>query len=465
MAHAAVASGVVLALEALEAAGSSNGLPKQMPCSVESRVGQGGAPFKYKVQALLKGLQLAQLLRNASSLPQALVSALEYTARGTLEENVTAPSGSTLSRARLVADMLLCLQRQEAWARSGLLQGNALIYLTADSSPQGGRDWLLVEEDTVCADELLRVAASIEGGDIDPAADFARQLQGLIEVGRVLPPSIVGSGCTSVAHKTHSVLHQIKLEVGAARDRLHAYCSSVVGWCSDFGVEASLADVPNIDLDAWLQECISEVDTALLETGCTSDGSLVMEHSGPDSSRSSPAGCGEGLGSRSSLAGPASLSGTGSPSTASGPINRLFPKALYVPGMKHLMDNLLKDILRQLPHYKKSIEPHLKALEHVLSNKWLRERLQQTCFADSGFESPVATWSSNLQTHRWEAVASFIKEVLPLQGPLRLLWNAKAFSHDKASKVNLRQDVDMEPTDYVQQFDAAVRSAGAGLLV
>ena len=79
-----------------------------------------------------------------------------------------------------------------------------------------------------------------------------------------------------------------------------------------FGVEASLTDVPNVELDAWLQECISEVDTALLESGCTSDRSLVIEHSGSDSSCSSSTGCGEGLESRSSRAGLASLGGTSS---------------------------------------------------------------------------------------------------------------------------------------------------------
>ena len=157
----AAASGQGLALEAVEAASSRAGLPQrrpqQPPQTVEPRIGQGGAPFKYKVEALLKGLQFAQLLRNASTLPQALTAALEYKSPRTCEggqEGVATPSAATLSRARLVADMLLCLQRQEAWARSGLLQGKALIYLTADSSPQGGRDWLLVEEDTVCRDGL-----------------------------------------------------------------------------------------------------------------------------------------------------------------------------------------------------------------------------------------------------------------------------------------------------------------------
>ena len=58
---------------------------------------------------------------------------------------------------------------------------------------------------------------------------------------------------------------------------------------------------------------------------------------------------------------------------------RLFKYNIFVPGMSHLMDNLLSDMLSKLaiwPHMAK----HLSALEAVLKPAYTRERLQQTCF-------------------------------------------------------------------------------------
>ena len=51
----------------------------------------------------------------------------------------------------------------------------------------------------------------------DPAASFARQLQGLIEVGRVLPPLSLAEAAPL----------QRKVEFGAAKERLHAYFGGV----------------------------------------------------------------------------------------------------------------------------------------------------------------------------------------------------------------------------------------------
>ncbi len=180
---------------------------------------------------------------------------------------------------------------------------------------------------------------------------------------------------------------------------MQAYCDSVVGWCSDLGAESGVVDTGAIDMEAVLRECTLEANFWQVTPGPGVPPLPMLPPPPPPPP----------------------------PSETTAGAQKLFRKALYIPGMKHLMDNLQRNILEVLPHYNSCIVHHLKALEYVLAHRWLRERLQHTCFGNGPFASLLDSWSSNMVAHRWESVMGFISETLPLRGPLQRHWNAKAF--------------------------------------
>lgn len=455
------------------------GGPPSTENQLAKRAGRAGAPFRYKLWKLLEALKLASLLRDSNRMSQAVKAAMQYVSseedRVWVEEQLareSIPSPATLSRARLVADMLMCLWRQHHWESKGIINRKPFLFLTADSSPQGGRDWLLVEEDALCIDDVMVI-------------NNAEALQRLFEVNRALPPCVLGSGNTSVANKVHTILHQIKLEVGADSEKIQAYCDCVVGWCSDFGAEASVPDCPRVNMEKWLTDSVRES----MLVSCEQDGTIVLPgcsaveaafSAGQQCARTTSCVGHHDDDNQGASASPTqSIKTAREPTVGNGDVDdldgprvhtkcvrsghslgrntRLFQRALFVPGMKHLMDNLLKDLVRQLPHYKQEVEPHLKALETILSNKWYRDRLQHTCFAEENLGQLFRSWSSNLCSHRWESVAGFVQEVLTVEGPLRSFWNPRAFSLGKHSpeKGSALGGAD----DFVQKFDAAVSNA------
>ena len=56
---------------------------------------------------------------------------------------VTLPHASTLSRARLKADLLLMSMNQHELSQAGVSQ--LFFSICSDSSPQGGIDWMLTQ--------------------------------------------------------------------------------------------------------------------------------------------------------------------------------------------------------------------------------------------------------------------------------------------------------------------------------
>ena len=67
----------------------------------------------------------------------------------------------------------------------------------------------------------------------------------------ILIPVVLGLGCSKLRHKMAALVHQFHLEVGA--ECIQEYCLSVVGICSDQGVEAGLYEAPAFDLRRHLE--------------------------------------------------------------------------------------------------------------------------------------------------------------------------------------------------------------------
>lgn len=114
------------------------------------------------------------------------------------------------------------------------------MYLSCDSSPQGGLDFLVGLEDRVGRKSVSQIV------DANTTKLSAWSLASHCDT-TPLPLSILGSGGTDSAAKFESLLHAICLDCG--EQHMEVYSRSVVSICSDYGTEAHLTKVPGVSLN------------------------------------------------------------------------------------------------------------------------------------------------------------------------------------------------------------------------
>ena len=134
--------------------------------------------------------------------------------RNVAQKHLQIPSVATLSRSRLMLDVLLCLHRQREWIDPAA----AFIYLSMDSSPQNGLDYLMCLQDSVprqAARQLMQLLDSEgEQEDDDEGAALESFLRSDFLHTTVLPLGIIASGNSGVAAKFECLFHSLKLEFG-----------------------------------------------------------------------------------------------------------------------------------------------------------------------------------------------------------------------------------------------------------
>lgn len=150
---------------------------------------RGRASWRYTTKALLQALFLSSKLRDASSLKSVILSAMQLVLpdlTGAVQEELAAaplPNKSTLSRARLICDVGYMLWHRR-WLTSRIrgltplrpaaagpdLAGASpealgltldAVFVMADASPLGGREWLLTESTCVPNDQLATLFTAV----------------------------------------------------------------------------------------------------------------------------------------------------------------------------------------------------------------------------------------------------------------------------------------------------------------
>ena len=135
--------------------------------------------------------------------------------------NLCIPSAPVLSRSRLMLDVILCLHRQQQWPDPSSM----FLYLSMDSSPQNGFDYLMTLLDRVTRTSALQLIRSID--EEEDSMDLDTFLaSGFFETS-VLPLGIIGSGNSGVAAKFECLFHCLKLECGAEAGQ-GDHCNSLV---------------------------------------------------------------------------------------------------------------------------------------------------------------------------------------------------------------------------------------------
>ena len=108
----------------------------------------------------------------------------------------------------------------------------------------------------------------------------------------------------------------------------------------------------------------------------------------------------------------------------------LLSQAVTIPGLLHVLDNILTDINERLEGWSRFWE-HLQALAKLLCNPALLERYVVVLLAESESPEQVAMfvrWTAPaLYEKRWHIVISFVSQLLPRLPVLMKTWNRARF--------------------------------------
>ena len=197
----------------------------------------------------------------------------------------------TINRGRLALDAALALHSRTIFAPPDL-SPPPLLFVWADSSPQGGRDWLLAHAHVLKSDtrqehlKLLRAVGRLvqlsqpeiqilpslvedlqltspsicPDNGVDFCTSFApeqcdcteeeqeerarltRQVTSAFTCHQFLPGAL-GAGAASLPHKASTLLSRLQHETGSAAS-LQRLCCRIVSVTTDMGTELGLPDVP-----------------------------------------------------------------------------------------------------------------------------------------------------------------------------------------------------------------------------
>ena len=232
----------------------------------------------FQMEKLLHAFLTAELLRDRGSLLEVVSQGLrlvfdgpsaqaftQYLHQGAQASSIV-PSAATISRHQLTIHVAWLRLQQEKFAEiqhdSDLMP---IWTLMADSSPQGGRDYLnFVAEAVPCGKlaevfeathTLLRVAAAEEMTDGDVEAEEASLNFKEAFVSLPLPPVVLGSKRGTAPHKMHGLLHSLRLIMPDWKSVL-LMVRHLVSVTSDLGVEKLLARSACVPLSSYFSRAV-----------------------------------------------------------------------------------------------------------------------------------------------------------------------------------------------------------------
>ena len=356
-----------------------------------------------------------------------------------LEQSAT-PSAA-MSRWRLIFEAAACLRLRERFqgffpvlaGSSGPSSPSSApavsFHVLLDSSPQGGRHWLLCElrvlGHRVSPDEMLLrfwklceicdevkskgVSGRAGEEDSDELLEELREvelreaydaLQTSMEV-MALPPSGLGHQRANLRHKLHAFVHSLWTGTGKA---LPEVASAISSFTTDFGTEAGISRV-----------------SVPSEIVCPQ----LCDVSDPSAFQSS-----DDLGN------------------ASDPWPQIdFTAALHVPGVHHIMHNICQDVCEQLPSFQK-FKAHLQSLSVFLCDPHVRKGMQERCFGDGqglAYRALFDSFSERLIDWRWQSLSDFLAAMEPLEAPLRQCWSIQAFNRNLGRSNSRHVATECEP--------------------
>ncbi len=132
-------------------------------------------------------------------------------------------------------------------------------------------------------------------------------------------------------------------------------------------------------------------------------------------------------------------------SVGGSPAPRVFPVALAVSGMLHILDNLTHDLHAALRHWS-VLRGQIRVLAAFLCDRSRRELFVASCLRKSPFRSCESRFLKGARLKkpydkRWGSTAEFMKQALPWLPMLRCAWGPTTFKKATARRGDAEADV------------------------
>lgn len=343
---------------------------------------------KYETDMLIQTVLLSRLLKKADDLQEVFMVALRTTLPAEIanhyiaqlqDKSIKVPSRSTIYRHQLTVHVGYLLMKQKEHAMAATLGAHSFLF-TVDSSPQGGRDWVLIGmtclKDAELPGILKRIHYQHRAAGAEGAADAQASKDNLEALAMVLQteglsPVAVGSRRCSVPHKLHAVLHAVFINFGTWH-MVAEVMRCVTSWTCDMGTERLFQRFPKTRLQTlfpWITSDTIHDDKEAREDP------LVFAGEAGEAARAEHrdealvfAGEGDAQICEASISEP----GLGSLEVDLG-------RSLYTAGVLHIIHNATANLSDSLKLWKWFIG-RLTIVCRMLSRPWWRQRLLQTCF-------------------------------------------------------------------------------------
>ena len=376
-----------------------------------------GRPARYSSHVMIASVFLSMMLatrrRMAEVIPLALKLALPGLDFGDLAKHIHFPRTTTLARAATYLDfayMMLC--------REDFKREPHLLYVWADSSPQGGREWFMsmhacvaqgsVVDTFKVVNQLIRARPDLadhvesEELDFDELMHCNSTLQANLWHHKNIPVAM-GSGRTRLEDKTSCLLHAMALE-SASRDDLAHPLKHVVAVTSDMGTELQLGHFHSLNPEDLLPTWLHAADFS---------GDDVQE-----------------LPSDDDVSQPQRPQPLPQQNPVSDEPQPVMPSCLTVAGCLHIFHNLISDLHTKMEWFNEFWD-QLKDIAELLADRHLRDRFIHQCIRGSAaahFEGDFnLAGVSKLYEKRWQVLVKCLDALMPLLDPLRQAWNYGQF--------------------------------------
>ena len=339
-----------------------------------------------------------------SLIPPALRAAVHLTMKPS-----SLPSKETIREAQLTIDAAMCLQ-----ARKNDIFANAASYLWWDSTPHG-HDWLLSQIHSVrhcnlaetfdTARALLastqnQSGRAAESEQVKQKANFvSRQISA-----HTFLPVALGLRSSGMANKVAALFHALFLETGSLQG-IERFCESVVSVTTDMGVESGVCDFHALNVADFLPDWLLPPE---------------VEADGAEEAPPAP-----------DLAWHAAW---------------LLQNAIPVPGMLHIVSNILTDAHSKLSHWD-IFHGQLKDLGKLLCHAPRRDRFIRMCVKGKHWDNMIDLIDVAFPTmyeKRWHHVLQLGKKVQSVWAILKDCWKPRLYQEGHSGEDGRDQVADDE---------------------
>jgi hypothetical protein len=409
----------------------------------------------FDIEIIIKSVLMSGYLKNTGNMLKVLRHAVALLAAEPMlrshlmsildNQAYIVPSPTTLRRHRLTLNLGYCRWLQDVNETLLNSSDGVVRWGTLDKSPQKGWDWLLQGGSTITQDQLpLAYELSLKlCRDLTEREEVAclDALAKLIALSHGVPTA-VGSGRSSLKYVVHALAHSSKL-TSRSWPSVAIILNSTFTWTGDLGEKrisrfrGNLSDM----FGAWITSH-DEPDAA--EFDFADEDELNFEddeefefqaEDGNSPAVAAPAQC-----LRHSL-------------------DLDFTKSIFIMGVLHGLHNIVAGLSAVLGHWATYIVD-LKHITRLLSRKWSKARLLETCFRVlpySVFRNEIVAFNASVYDGRWGSALNAVYLLLPLARPLRMAWSMQAYSMGRDDRREAN-DGDDEKCANIGVADAAIKS-------